>query len=87
MGSDHDHEGRQRSHEEGNNLAFTTFNDGETVKDYALRLSDMVAHLTTLDEEVKDDEIVAKMLRSLLPHFKQITIAIKTLLDVSMLQI
>jgi hypothetical protein len=48
---------------------FTTFNDGETVKDYALHLNGMVAHLTTLDE-VKDDEIIAKMLRSLLPHFK-----------------
>jgi hypothetical protein len=32
---------------------------------------------------VKDDKIVMKMLRSLPPRFKQITIAIKTLLDVS----
>jgi ABC-type uncharacterized transport system permease subunit len=42
----------------------------------------MAAHLTTLGEEVKDGEIIAKMLRSLSPHFKHITIAIKTLLDV-----
>jgi hypothetical protein len=34
----------------------------------------MVAHLPTLGEEVKDSEIVIKMLRSLLPHFKKITI-------------
>jgi hypothetical protein len=60
-----------------------TFDDGETVKDYALRLSGMVAHLTTLGEEVKDSEIVVKMVRSLPPRFKQITITIKTLLDVS----
>jgi hypothetical protein len=40
----------------------TTFDDGETVVDYALRLSGMVVHLTTLGEEEKDDEIVAKML-------------------------
>ncbi len=40
----------------------TTFDDGETVEDYALRLSDMVVHLVTLGEEVKDGEIVAKML-------------------------
>jgi hypothetical protein len=59
------------------------FDDGETVKDYALRLSGMVAHLTTLGEEVMDDEIISKMLRSLPPRFKQITIMIKTLLDVS----
>jgi hypothetical protein len=43
----------------------------------------MVAHLATLDKEVKDGEIVTKMLRSLPPYFKQITITIKTLLDVS----
>jgi hypothetical protein len=60
----------------------TTFNDGETIEDYALCLSDMVAHLAVLSEEVKDGEIITKMLRSLPPHFKQIMIAIKTLLDV-----
>jgi hypothetical protein len=43
--------------------------------------------LATLGEEVKDDEIIAKMLRSLPPRFKQITIAIKTLLDVSTMSI
>jgi hypothetical protein len=59
-----------------------TFDDGETVEDYALRLSGMAVHLTTLGEEVKDGNIVAKMLRSLPPLFKQITITIKTLLNV-----
>jgi hypothetical protein len=47
----------------------------------------MAAHLATLDEEVKDDEIVAKMLKSLSPRFKQITITIKTLLDVSTMSV
>jgi hypothetical protein len=37
------------------NLA--TFEDGETVEDYALRLSGMAAHLTTLGQEVKDGEM------------------------------
>jgi hypothetical protein len=40
-----------------------------------------------LGEEVKDSEIVTKMLRSLPPHFKQITITIKTLLDVSTMSV
>jgi hypothetical protein len=62
-----------------------TFDDGETVEDYALRLSGMAAHLATLGEEVKDGEIVMKMLRSLPPRFKQITI--KTLLDVSTMSV
>jgi Glu-tRNA(Gln) amidotransferase subunit E-like FAD-binding protein len=52
-----------------------------------MMVSGMAVHLATLSEEVKDSEIIAKMLRSLLPHFKQITIAIKTLLDVSTMSV
>jgi hypothetical protein len=63
------------------------FDDVETVEDYALCLSGMAEHLATHGEEVKDDEIIAKMLRSLPPRFKQITIAIKTLLDVSTMSV
>jgi hypothetical protein len=64
-----------------------TFNDGETVEDYALLLSGMAAHLATLSEEVKDNEIVTKMIRSPPPRFKHITIAIKTLLNVSTMSV
>lgn len=60
-----------------------TFNDGETVEDFGLRLEGLAAHLTTLGDEVKDADIVAKMLRSLPSRFKQIALAIKTLLDTS----
>jgi hypothetical protein len=42
----------------------TMFDDGETVEDYALRLSGMVAHLTMLGKEVKDDEIPADSLQA-----------------------
>jgi uncharacterized membrane protein YgcG len=63
------------------------FDDGETVEDYALHSSRMAAHLATLSEEVKDGEIVVKMLQSLPPRFKQITIVIKTLLDVSTMSV
>jgi hypothetical protein len=68
---------------QNSNLA--TFDDDETVEDYALRLSGMAAHLATLGEEVKDGEIVVKVLWSLQPRFKQITIVIKAILDVSTL--
>jgi hypothetical protein len=47
----------------------------------------MVAHLATLDEEVKDGEIIVKMLQSLPPRFKQITVVIKTLFDVSTISV
>jgi hypothetical protein len=40
----------------------TTFDDGETIEDYTWCLSVMAAHLAMLSEEVKDDEIIAKML-------------------------
>jgi hypothetical protein len=63
------------------NLA--AFNNDEIIDDYMLCLSGMVVHLAMLGEEVKDSKIVAKMLRSLSPRFKQITIVIKTLLDMS----
>jgi hypothetical protein len=46
----------------GRKFDLAMFDDDETVEDYALRMSGMAVHLTTLDEEVKDDEIVAKML-------------------------
>jgi hypothetical protein len=42
----------------GRKFNLAMFDDGETVKDYALRLSGMAAHLATLGEEVKDGEIV-----------------------------
>jgi hypothetical protein len=60
-----------------------TCGEAETVEDYALRLNSLAAHLATLGEEVKETQIVEKMLRTLPARFKQITIAIKTLLDVS----
>jgi N-acetylglutamate synthase/N-acetylornithine aminotransferase len=45
------------------NLA--TFDENETINDYVL-------HLAMLSEEVKDGEIIVKMLQSLLHPFKQI---------------
>ena len=53
----------------------------------ALRLNSMAAHLSTLGEEVRDGEIIAKILRSLPPQFKQMAITIKTLLDVSTMMV
>jgi uncharacterized OB-fold protein len=47
----------------------------------------MAAHLAMLGEEVKDGVIIVKMLRSLPPHFKHITIVIKTLLDMSTMSV
>jgi hypothetical protein len=43
----------------------------------------MAAHLAMLGEVVKEGEIIVKILCTLPSRFKQISIAIKTLLDVS----
>jgi hypothetical protein len=65
----------------------TTFDDGETVEDYALCLRGMAVQLAMLCKEVKDGKIIMKMFQSPPPRFKQITIAIKRLLDVSTISI
>jgi hypothetical protein len=62
MRVDDDHVKKATAQQLRRKFDLTTFDDGETVEDYALRLSGMVAHLATLGEEVKDGEIVAKML-------------------------
>lgn len=63
------------------------FKDGESVEDYALRLNGMVANLTMLDEVVEETKVVDKILCSVPTQFKQIVLAICTLLDVSILTI
>jgi hypothetical protein len=47
----------------------------------------MVAHHATLNKVVKEGKIIAKILHTLSPRFKYISIAIKTLLDVSMMTV
>jgi hypothetical protein len=65
----------------------TTFKDGESVEDYALRLTGMQASLATLGEVLLESKIMEKMLRSVLPRFKQIMVVIRTLLDTSTLSV
>ena len=64
-----------------------TFSDGETIEDYVLRLNQMAATLATLGEPVEDVKIVKKIIRSVPQRFKQIVLAITTLLDVSTLTV
>jgi hypothetical protein len=59
------------------------YNEGEMVEDYALHLYSLAVHLATLGEGVKEGQIMEKMLYTLMSQFIQISISIKTLLDVS----
>jgi hypothetical protein len=38
------------------------FDDNETVEDYVMLMRGMAVHLTTLGEELKDNEIITEML-------------------------
>jgi hypothetical protein len=63
------------------------FEDKETIEDFVLRMNGMVAHLPTLGEVVKQGEMVMKILHTMPPCFKKISIAIKTLFDVLMMTV
>jgi hypothetical protein len=65
---------------------FATFNDGESVEDFALRLNGMAAELSTLGAGV-EEKIVEKIARSVPSRFKQIVLSITTLLDLSTLTV
>ncbi|XP_078443050.1 uncharacterized protein LOC144712656 [Wolffia australiana] len=64
-----------------------TFKEGEFVEDYALRLNSMASTLTTLGEKIEETQVVEKIIRSVPQRFRQIVVAITTLLDVSTLTI
>jgi hypothetical protein len=61
------------------------FKDGESVEDYSLRLVGMVQHLATLGETLEEAKVVGKFLRSMPAKYRQIVLAIQTLLPVDTL--
>jgi hypothetical protein len=62
MGVSDDHVKKATTQQLHRKFDLTTFDDSETIEDYTLRLSGMAAHLATLSEEVKDGNIIMKML-------------------------
>ena len=64
-----------------------TFKEEESIEDYALRLNNMASTLTTLGDKVGESQVVEKLIRSVPQHFRQIVVAITTLLDVSTLTV
>jgi hypothetical protein len=44
------------------------FKEGETVDDFTMRLGSLVAELGTLGEEIKEQQVVQKLLRVVLKH-------------------
>ncbi|KAG8088555.1 hypothetical protein GUJ93_ZPchr0010g8470 [Zizania palustris] len=60
----------------------TSFKEGESIEDYSMRLSSMVQQLATLGEKVDEAKVVGEFLQSAPHRYKQIVLAIQTLLDV-----
>ncbi|XP_066346143.1 uncharacterized protein [Miscanthus floridulus] len=63
------------------------FRDGESVEDFALRLSNLVQRLEMLGDPEPEPKVVAKYLRVARPRYRQLVISIETLLDINELSI
>jgi hypothetical protein len=62
-----------------------TFKEEESIDDFSMRLSGMVQQLATLGERVEEPKVLGKFLRSVPHHYRQIVVAIQSLLDVNTL--
>jgi hypothetical protein len=63
------------------------FRDGESVEDFALRLTAIVSRLEILGDSEPPHKVVEKYLRCAKPRFKQLVLAIETLLDISTMSV
>jgi len=61
--------------------------DGESVEDFALRLSNIMQRLAILGDPEPEPKVVAKYLRVARPRYKQLVISIETLLDIDTLSV
>jgi hypothetical protein len=59
-----------------------TCRSGEKVDDFALHLSNLVINLEELGEEMEEQRVVEKLLRSVSPRFDHLVTSIEMLLDI-----
>lgn len=64
-----------------------SFRDGESVEDFALRLSNLVQRLAILGDPEPEEKVVRKYLRVARPRFKQLVVSIETLLNIDELTV
>jgi hypothetical protein len=65
----------------------TTCCSGEKVDDFALCLSNLFINLEELGEEIEEQRVVEKLLRSVPPRFNDLVMSIEMLLDISSLSL
>jgi hypothetical protein len=58
-----------------------TFNTGETMEDFSIRLNTVVGDLRVLNDVVSDKEVIKCMLHVVLERLEQVAISMETLLD------
>jgi hypothetical protein len=63
------------------------FRDGESVKDFSMRLMSLTNQLATLGVPELDDKIIEKYLRVARPRYHQRVVSIETLLDITSLSV
>jgi hypothetical protein len=66
-------------------LRASHFKEGEYVDDFTMRLDSLVAALDTLEEVIKEQQVVQKLLRVVPKHLSQVAIAIEVTQDLSKL--
>jgi hypothetical protein len=64
-----------------------TFHDGESVEDFAMRLTSLMNQLATLSDHEAGDKIITKYLHVVRPRYRQLIVSIETLLDISTLSV
>jgi hypothetical protein len=63
------------------------FKEGESVDDFTMRLGSLVAALGTMGEEIKEQQVVQKLLRVVPKHLSLVAIAIEVTQDLSKLML
>jgi hypothetical protein len=61
------------------------FKEGEFVDDFTMHLGNLVAALGTLGKEIKEQEVVPKLLQVIPKHISQVAITIEVTQDLSKL--
>jgi hypothetical protein len=64
-----------------------TCRSGEKVDDFTPCLSNLIINLEEIGEEMEEEQVVEKLLRSVPPRFDHLVMSIETLLDISSLSL
>jgi hypothetical protein len=63
------------------------FKEGETVEDFGMRITNLVATLKSLGETIPDPQVVKKFMRVLPSHFSQVVVSIEMFCDMKELTV